>query len=151
MAETPVKLNPVIKACIATLKAAIPGIGWGRQQAGAFSPEASLPRFPYGVVYLIPDAGYSGPMNDGQADRVHNIQVTIVGETAEAVDIVSDDVEAALRAETDPPDPVSKIVIADREVSLVDVALRGSVDRDDLFQPPKFYAVNIFDIHTTPA
>lgn len=151
MAETPVKLNPVIKAVLATLEAAIPVVGWGRQQAPKFDPLGALPRFPYGVVYLIPDAGTDGPLNDGQADRVHNIQITVVAETAEAADIVSDDIEAAMRAETAPPNPVSEIVITGREVSLVDVALRGSVDRDDSFQPPKFYAVNIFDIHTTPA
>lgn len=150
MAETAVPLNPVILATLVTLRAAIPTVSFGRQQAPKFDP-GGLPRFPYGVVYLIPNAGYDGPINDGQVDVVHNIQVTVVGETAESVDLLSDDVEAALRSETTPPNPVSEIVIAGREVSLVDVALRGSVDRDDTFQPPKFYAVNIFDIHTTPA
>ena len=151
MVETAVPLDPVAKATRITLQAAIPTIGFGDQQAPKFDSGGSLPRFPYCVVYLLPDAGSDGPLNDGRVDRIHNMQITVVAETAEAARLVSDDIETAMKEETAPPNPVSKIVIAGREVSLVDVALKGSIDRDDKFQPPKFYAVNIFDIHTTPA
>ena len=151
MVETAVPLDPVVRAAVTTLRAAITAVGIGDNQAPKFDPAGSLPRFPYAVVYLLPNAEYGGPLNDGQVDVIHNVQVTCVGETVEQVRVLSDDVEKALRDETAPPNSVSEIVIAGREVSLVDVALRGSVERDDSFQPPKFYAVNIFDIHTTPA
>ncbi len=146
MVETAVPLDPVQNAVIVTLQAALT-VAVGDQQAPA-DPD---PEFPYAVVQLIPDAERTGPMNDGQVDVVHNIQVTSVGQTRQQASALADDVNAALRDETDPPNPVSKIVIAGREVSLVEVELDGSIERDDTFQPPLFYGVQIFDIMTTPS
>ena len=57
----------------------------------------------------------------------------------------------AMRDETAPPNPVSKLVITGRVVELVEIVLDGSVERDDTYQPPLFYGVQIFDITTTPA
>lgn len=146
MVETSVPLDPVVLAVIATLDDALT-VSIGDHQAPA-DPD---PEFPYSTVYLIPDADRSGPMNDGQADVVHNIQVTSVGETRQQAQALADDVNVAMRDETTPPNPASKIVIAGREVSLVEIVFDGSIERDDGFQPPVFYAVQIFDITTTPA
>lgn len=146
MVETAVPLDPVAKAAITTLTAALT-VSVGDQQ----TPANPSPEFPYAVVYLIPDADRSGPMNDGQADVTHNIQVTSVGVTREQAQSLADDVNVAMRDETAPPNPVSNLVIAGRDVELVEIVLDGSVERDDSFQPPVFYAVQIFDIMTTPS
>jgi len=146
MVETAVPLDPVADAVIVALQAALT-VSVGDQQA----PAAPSPEFPYAVVQLIPDAERSGPLNDGQADVTHNIQVTCVGRTRQQAQALADDVNTAMRDETAPPNPVSKLVVANRNVELVEIVLDGSVERDDTFQPPIFYAVQIYDISTTPS
>ncbi len=146
MVETAVPLDPVSKAVIVRLADALT-VSVGDQQA----PADPSPAFPYAVVQLIPDAARSGPFNDGQADVTHNIQVTSVGHTREQVSALGDDVNVAMRDETAPPNPVSKLVITGRAVELIEIVLDGSIERDDTYQPPLFYGVQIFDITTTPA
>ena len=140
MSETVVAKGPVTDATLVALNDAL-SFAVGDNQA---PPEPRSPDFPYLVVYTLDDTERSGPMNDGQADVVHNIQVTTVGQTRDAAQRLSDLVLAAMRAD-------EALVIAGRAVLLVEELDGGGLIRDDEFQPPLFYGVSLFAITTTPA
>lgn len=111
----------------------------------AYDTEAAAAApFPYSVVYSLDDAVRSGPMWDGQADVMHNIQITAVGETATQARKLQDKNRAIL-LETD------AISVTGRSVELVDLDAGGGVERDEAEQPRLFYAVDIWMIHTTNA
>ena len=139
MTETVVAKRPVTDATLFTLIAAL-SFEVGDNQA---PKEPRTPVFPYCVVYTLDDESRTGPMNDGQADVIHNIQVTTVGETAEQASSLSDLVAVAMRAD-------AALVIAGRVVSLVEELEGGGLLPDNEFQPPLFYGVGIFAITTTP-
>lgn len=140
MSETIVAKGPVTDATLVTLEAAL-SFDVGDNQA---PPEPRTPTFPYCVVYTLDDELRTGPMSDGQADVIHNIQVTAVGQTRDQAQRLSDAVLAAMRAD-------EALVIAGRAVLLVEELDGGALIRDDEFQPPLFYGVSLFAITTTPA
>ncbi len=111
----------------------------------AYDTEAPpAPPFPYSVVYALDDAEKSGPMWDGQADVMHNIQITVVGETAEQARKLRDKTRTEILAE-------NAVTVAGRDVALVDLDTGGAVERDEAEQPRLFYAIDIWMIHTTVA
>ena len=100
--------------------------------------------FPYSVVYSLDDAEKTGPMWDGQADVMHNIQITTVGETATQARKLQDKNRAIVLAD-------DAIQLVGRAVELVDLDAGGGVERDEAEQPRLFYAIDIWMIHTTVA
>ena len=104
---------------------------------------SDAPAYPYVVVYPLDVAARTGPISDGQADVNHTIQLTTVGQTAEQAAGLLD--LAAIELRDMPSDAID-----DRNVALVEEVSGGTIDRDDDYQPPLFYAVGIFDILTTP-
>ncbi len=124
-------------AIIAHLASVGVSVGDGRAPAGA------VPAFPYVVVYSLDAESRSGPISDGQADVTHVQQTTTVGVTQEQTQILLDDVRARMRDET--------MVIAGREISLIEVEAGDGVERDDDESPPLFYCVDVYSIMTTPA
>ena len=140
MSETIVLKGPVTEATLVTLNSAL-SFDVGDNQA---PPDPRTPPFPYAVVHTLDDELRTGPMNDGQADVIHNIQVTTVGQTRDQAQRLSDMALAAMRAD-------DALTIPGRLVLLVEEAEGGGVTRDDEFQPPYFYGITIFAIMTTPA
>lgn len=111
----------------------------------AYDTEApAAPPFPYSVVYSLDDAERSGPMWDGQADVMHNIQITVVGETGEQARKLRDKARAVILAD-------GALTLAGRSVELVDLDAGGAVERDESEQPRLFYAVDIWMLQTTVA
>lgn len=100
--------------------------------------------FPYTVVYSLDDALRSGPMWDTQADVIHSVQTTYVGETAPQARKLMDKGRAAMLAD-------GVIVVAGRNVQLVALSDGGGVERDEDEQPRLFYAIDIWEITTSPA
>lgn len=99
--------------------------------------------YPYSVVYSLPDFSMSGPWSDGQVDRVHQLQVTTVGETADQARRLQDKNRSTVRSGT--------MTVADRQVQLIEKAEGGRGAREDPDQPPLFSAVDIWKVYTTPA
>lgn len=132
---TVVEQDPVVAAVVAQVATTGFPVGDGQAPAGD--------DMPYAVVYSIPDFSRSGPWSDGQADTVHQIQITYVGETREQASQLADKGRAVMAA---------GVAVPGRRVSLVDLAPGGggSVERDDDSSPPLFYAVDIYRIYTTP-
>ena len=137
--RTVVEQDPVVAAVITTIDTLSFSVGDGE------APENPSPAFPYSVVYSLDDELRTGPMSDGQADVIHNIQVTTVGETREQAQKLVDKIRIKL-LETPIP-----LTIASRSVQLVDLADGGIVERDETEQPRLFYAVDVWAITTTPA
>lgn len=108
------------------------------------SEAAAAAPFPLSVIYSLDDTARSGPMWDGQADVIHTIQVTCVGETAEQCRKLQDKNRAKMLA--DPP-----FTVTGREILLVDLDAGGGIERDEDEQPRLYYSVDIWVITTTPA
>ncbi len=99
--------------------------------------------FPYTVVYSLDDALRSGPIWDGQADVMHSVQTTYVGDTAEQARKLMDKGRGFMLAQ-------GAITVTGRSVQLVDLADGGGVERDEDEQPRLFYAIDIWEITTSP-
>jgi len=137
IARTVVAQNPLVTAVITLLTF---------DTFLAYDSEA--PRdapFPYTVVYSLDDALRSGTLWDGQSDVMHSIQTTYVGEVAEQARKLMDKGRALML----PYGAISGI--AGRSVQLVDLSDGGGVERDEDEQPRLFYAIDIWEISTTPA
>lgn len=140
MPETVVEQNPVILAVIAQLESDLAfSVGDGQ------APKNPSPEFPYVTVYSLDDAEYAGPMSDGQADVIHNVQLTHTGQTPEQARRLTDFARASMQ------NLVAADPIAGRSTQLVEFDSSGLIERDDEIQPPFFYAVDIYRITTTPA
>ena len=100
--------------------------------------------FPYTVVYGLDDALRTGTMWDTQADVMHSVQTTYVGETAEQARKLMDKGRAVMLAD-------AAIAVAGRSVQLVELSDGGGVERDEDEQPRLFYGIDIWEITTTPA
>lgn len=134
--RTVVEQDPLVKAIIAVLT---------YPPFTAYDNEApKLPPLPYTVVYSLDDAARSGTMWDWGADVVHTIQTTSVGETAEQARMLRDRNRTRMLRDLD------KAAVSEREISLVDLNIGGGVERDETEQPRYFYAVDIWQITTTP-
>jgi hypothetical protein len=112
----------------------------GKQIGDGVAPGAAV--FPYAVVTPLADVGYDGPINDGQADVEMTWQVTSVGQNREQAQWMQDACRDALINGT--------LAITGRSVMKVDLSGGSGVERDDDFQPPLFYAVDVFEIMLTP-
>lgn len=113
----------------------------GKQIGDGVAPAAAV--FPYAVVTPLADVGYSGPINDGQADVEMAWQVTAVGQTRSQAQWMQDACRDALIN--------GSLSISGRTVMTIDLSGGSGVERDDDFQPPLFYAVDIFEIMLTPS
>lgn len=126
--------SPVIDATLTILD----GLSW--PVGDAHAPDADPP---YLVVYSLDDEAYDGPINDGQADVHHNIQVTSVGETSEQARKLADKAREALT--------VVAYSVAGRSVQQVELRDGGGIERDPDDSPPVFYAVDVYRVITFPA
>ncbi len=131
----PPERRPVVDAAIAAAATAGFPVGDGQAPAGAVPP--------YAVVFALDDSDSDGPIDDWEADAVHQIQVTSVGETREQAQGVADEI----RKKMTPPN----MTVTGRRVLWVQVAVGGGVERDDDTKPPLFYAVDLYEVATTPA
>lgn len=98
---------------------------------------------PYAVVTPLADGDYDGPMNDWQADVAMEWQVTSVGATRSQAQWMQDKCRDAMLN--------AAITVPSRAVMKAELAGGGFVERDDDFQPPLFYAVDIFSVLVTPS
>ena len=134
MAGTVVEQRPVVAGVITVLNTLAFGVGDHQAPTSA--------TFPYTVVYSLDDAERSGPIDDGQADVDHTIQLTTVGETPEQTQLLIDATRTKMKDGT--------LVVASRKVLKVDLTEGGGVQRDEEEQPPLFYGVDVYSILTTP-
>ena len=115
--------------------------GTGKQIGDGAAPAAAV--FTYAVVTPLPDLSYDGPNNDWQADIEMVWQVTSVGETRSQAQWMQDACRDAMLNGT--------ITISSRAIMKVDLGGGGGVERDDDFQPPLFYGVDIYNVMITPS
>lgn len=134
--RTVVDQDPVVVAVVAALT---------YDTFTAYDMEADAAAvFPYSVVYPLDDQTRSGPLWDGQADVVHAVQVTSVGETAEQARKLQDKNRAKILAS-------GAITVSGRSVQQPDLSAGGGVERDEDEQPRLYYSVDIWLLQTSPA
>ena len=114
--------------------------GTGRPVGDAAAPDNVS--YPYAVVYPLADANafLAELHDDANADAVLQYQVTYVGQTRRSVQIIQKNTRDAVLNGT--------MTVTGRRISLIDLALAGTVERDDDEQPRLFYAMDIFDVYT---
>jgi hypothetical protein len=98
---------------------------------------------PYLVVYNTGAAIIDGTLSDADADQSVEYQVTSVGDTSEQAEWAQSLPRTAMTVAITPPSGASWG--APRLQPAV------GTSRDDTYQPPLFYAVDVYRIHTTPS
>jgi hypothetical protein len=141
MAETVVLQDDLIATVITQLNADLVfSVGDGQ------APDSPSPAYPYAVVYSLDDAERTGPMQDGQADVTHNVQVTTVGELPVQARKLMDFVRVSIKTNL-----LAADAIPNRHINLIEHEAGGLTEKDESDQPPLFYTVDIFRIMTTPS
>lgn len=145
MTASPLPLErPLGQAVVAALDAAL---GAGRAgyatipsgvgvQGGTFVP--------YALVYPGGGAGREGTAAAPNADADQLVQVTYVGVDADQADLVRDTGRTALLTP-------GALAVTGRYVGVAEVATSRAATRDTTVIPPVWYAIDIYQIPTTPA
>jgi hypothetical protein len=142
---TVVKRGPEADAILAAFSAGSLLAGDGTRPAGAGFPDddTTQPFIPYVVLYPLMVPSIDGPVSDPFTDTASEYQVTAIGQTAKQARWAADKGRTILLSET--------LVIPGRSVQLVSWTNSLPLQRDDDVTPPLFYAIDTYEIHSTPA
>lgn len=97
---------------------------------------------PYAIVYPMPGT-FDGNLAEANDDADLVYQVTCVGESRMACQLVEDKVNAALLP--------GALTVTGRSVTQVRVEIGGGIRRDDTVRPAVFISTPRFRLSTTPA
>lgn len=144
MARTAVERGPETDAVL-TVLAGVVLTGDGIRPPGGGYPDddASQEFVPYAVLYQGITPSIDGPVDDPDADVTSEYQVTSVGVTRAQASYIADKARHALLT--------TPVVVPARFVQLLEWTQGRPAQRDDDVTPPLFYAIDSYEISTSPA
>lgn len=105
----------------------------------------TLPATPYAIVYPTGSSPFDGPVGDPRADAHPATQITCVGVDRNEAQGLADSIRSLLLA-------TRTIPITGRNLlGRPELEVSRPVQRDDDRQPPLYYAIDMYRLHTTPA
>jgi hypothetical protein len=116
-----------------------PSVPYGARPEAGGSPAHFIA---YCIVYPMPGT-YDGTLAEQNDDADLVYQVTCVGATRDACQLVEDRVNTALLA--------GAITVTGRSITQVRLDIGGGVRRDDTVQPPVFISTPRYRVSSTPA
>lgn len=149
MSRTVVRVEPIVASITGYLddECAFPVVRWTRPQ----DPNEKYIDPPYASTRIYPSAEeFGGPLSDSQADVNVRFQVLGIGKTSSQALVVLDIVRVAMHADLRASG--LRTIVADRVIRNIKlmVAHGGEVRENDL-PTPWFYAMDLYEINTTPA
>jgi hypothetical protein len=141
---TAVQRGPEADALLAALGAAVLTGDGERPEGGGFPGSDTTADFvPYVVLHQGIVTSIDGPVSDPSADAISEYQITGIGRTAPQARWAADKAHTAILG--------AVLTIPNRCVQKVEWTGGHPATRDDNVVPPLFYAIDLYQVSTSPA